>query len=253
MPVDRSTGIYWETHGRGPGLFVGLPLMASHVEIFGPQAQAMIDAWRDGLADRYTLLLADYPGIGRSADHDPGAMTAQRVVGDLLSVADAAGFDRFAWAGYSWSGAVGLQIASRSDRLTALAIGGWPPREGPYDAILAASRARIGHVPDSARVILRSDDQYRQWAAFYASLADWDEADALAAIACPRLLYFGSQGDLVEAGHPVPVASRCRAHRAALESEGWEVHEIAGFGHDVIGQSDLIVAMLRDFLQRSLA
>ena len=35
----------------------------------------------------------------------------------LLGVADAAGLSRFAFWGYSWGGNVGLQLASRTDRL----------------------------------------------------------------------------------------------------------------------------------------
>jgi len=251
MPTT-SDGIYWEADGSGPPVFVGLPLMASHAPIFGPAGQPMYDAWVGSLTERFTVLLADYPGIGRSADHDPATMTAARVVADLLRVADAAGFDRFAWAGYSWSGAVGLQLATRSDRLTALAIGGWPPLDAPYAAILAASRDRIGQVPDHARVILRSDDQYRQWSAFYESVLDWPERTAVEAIRAPALLYFGADGDLVEAGHPVPIASRCRAGRPRLEALGWQVHEIPGFGHDVIGQSAIVVPMIGSFLESAL-
>jgi pimeloyl-ACP methyl ester carboxylesterase len=248
MPRDPNTGIYYEVHGKGPPVFIGLPLMASHVEIFGAAAQPMLDAWLDALTPHFTVLLADYPGIGRSNDHDPLTMTADRVVADLLSVADAAGIKRFAWAGYSWSGAVGFQLATRSDRVSALAIGGWPALGAPYAAIHAASVARIGNVPESAMAILRKPDQYRQWSAFYTSLLDWPEAEAIAKISCPKLLYFGNEGDLVEAGHCVPIASACRASRSRLEAQGWQVKELIGFGHDVIGQSGLVVPLVRDFL-----
>jgi pimeloyl-ACP methyl ester carboxylesterase len=141
MPFTPDSGIWYETHGSGPAVFVGLPLMASQSEIFGPAAQPMLDAWLDALTPRFTVLLADYPGIGRSKDCDPSTMTASRVVADLLGVADAAGIGRFAWAGYSWSGAVGLQLAARSDRVSALASGGWPALGAPYAAIHAASDA----------------------------------------------------------------------------------------------------------------
>jgi pimeloyl-ACP methyl ester carboxylesterase len=249
MPHDPATGIYWETHGAGPTVFVGLPLMASHVEVFGEAARPMLEAWLAALAPNHTVLLADYPGIGRSADHDPSTMTADRVVGDLLSVASAAGVERFAWTGYSWSAAVGLQLATRSDRVSALAIGGWPPLAAPYDGIRAASHARIGRVPNHARVMLRNDAQYRQWASFYASLIGWDEAAEVGALDIPALLYFGAQGNLVEEGFDVPIASRCREQRARLERLGWQVCEIAGFGHDVIGQTDLVLPPLAAFLE----
>ncbi len=251
MPVDPKSGVFYALHGDGPPLLVGLPLMASHVEIFGPDSAAMRDAYLDGLAG-YRVLLVDYPSIGRSADIPPEALTADQVCADLLSVADAAGFDRFAYLGYSWSGAVGLQLADRSDRLTALAIGGWPPLDAPYAAIWAAARARIGHVEPSAMAILRNADQYRQWSTFYSSIADWDEAAAVARIACPCMVFYGGDGDLVEAGQPVPIASAIRGNRQRLEAMGWRVHEIPGHGHPVIGHPDLVVPPLRDFLDTVL-
>jgi pimeloyl-ACP methyl ester carboxylesterase len=39
-------------------------------------------------------------------------------------VADAAGFERFAWLGYSWGGVMVLQLAWRSNRLSTLICGG---------------------------------------------------------------------------------------------------------------------------------
>jgi hypothetical protein len=102
-------------------------------------------------------------------------------------------------------------------------------------------------------VILRDPGQYRQWSTFYASLLDWPEAEAVAKISCPKLLYFGTDGDLIEAGYPVPIASSCRDNRSRLEAQGWQVEEIAGFGHEVIGQSELAVPLVSDFLTGALS
>jgi pimeloyl-ACP methyl ester carboxylesterase len=63
------------------------------------------------------------------------------ILGDLLAVADAAGADRFAYYGYSWLALAGLQLAVRTDRLTALVMGGFPPLEGPYAQMLQVSIA----------------------------------------------------------------------------------------------------------------
>lgn len=253
MPFDAASGVYFELVGNGHPLMIGLPLMASHAEIFGEGANALRSGYLDRLTDRYRVCMIDYPSIGQSGDIAPEALTADRVCADLLGVATAAGFDRFAFFGYSWSGAVGLQLAARSDRLSALAIGGWPPLDAPYAAIHAAARARIGEVPPSAMTILRSPDQYRQWDTFYASIAGWDEAAAVAAMRMPRFVVFGADGDLIEAGNPVPIASAIRAHRDSLSEDGWEVHEIPGYGHDVIGQPHLIAPLLRAFLDRYLS
>jgi hypothetical protein len=59
---------------------------------------------------------------------------------------------------------------------------------------------------------------------------------------------FGSEGDLVEAGIPVPIASCIRAHRGTLEALGWRVHEIAGHGHALCMLPEVAVPPVRAFL-----
>lgn len=253
MPLDPRTGVHWELHGSGTPLLIGLPLMASHTEIFGAEAEPMRRGYLDRLVDRYAVLLVDYPSIGASRDIAPEDLTAERVVSDLLGVASAAGFDRFAYWGYSWGGAVGLQLAHRTDRLSALVVGGWPPLGAPYAALLEATRRKQANPEPSSLKVLRSVAQYRQWETYYASMRNWDEAASVARIACPKLAMFGAEGDLVEAGVPVPIASTIRGRRAELEAQGWEVVEIAGHGHAVTVLPELVVPPVRRFLDRALA
>ena len=248
MPLDPHTGVHYELHGEGRALLVGLPLMASHVEIFGTEMEGVLRGYLDRLTDRYCVLLVDYPSIGKSGDIAPADLTADRVCADLLGVASAAGFDRFAYWGYSWSGAVGLQLAHRSDRLSALVVGGWPPLDAPYAGILEATRRKQADPEPSSLKVLRSTAQYRQWETYYASMLDWDEAASVARIACPKMTIFGGDGDLVEAGIAVPIASTIRAHRGELEAQGWEVVEIAGHGHGVTMRPELVVPPVRRFL-----
>jgi pimeloyl-ACP methyl ester carboxylesterase len=248
MPLDPATGVFYELHGQGKPLMITLPLMASHTELFGAESAAMLASYLDRLTDRYRVLLMDYPSIGGSRDIAPHELTADRVCADLLGVASAAGFDRFAYWGYSWSGAVGLQLASRTERLTALVIGGWPPLDGPYDDILAAARRKLPNPEPSSMKVLRSAAQYAQWIHFYESLRGWNEREAVARIACPRLVYFGEQGDLVEAGIPVTIASNIRRNRATLELQGWTVHEVAGADHSGAALPDAVVPLVQRFL-----
>jgi pimeloyl-ACP methyl ester carboxylesterase len=253
MPIDPHSGVFYELHGEGAPLMLTLPLMASHTKIFGAQAGAVKEAYLAALSERYRVLLLDYPSIGASRDIPPDQLTAERVCSDLLSVATAAGFERFAYCGYSWSAAVGLQLAARSNRLTALAIGGWPPLGAPYAEILAVSRAKIGKVDPGAMVILRNADQYRQWSTFYASIVGhWDEAAAVGALDLPKLIYFGGDGDLVEAGIDVKIASLIRANRKALESQGWLVRAFPGHGHDLAMEAAIVAPVIRAFLDRAL-
>ncbi|OYU77908.1 MAG: hypothetical protein CFE45_30145, partial [Burkholderiales bacterium PBB5] len=159
---------------------------------------------------------------------------------------------RFAYWGYSWGAAVGLQLAARTDRLMALVLGGWPPLGAPYAGILQATRQQQPAPAPSSLKVLRSKDQYRQWEAYYSSMLCWPEAESVARIACPKLLYFGGDGDLVEAGIPIRIASLIRERRTALEQLGWEVHEFAGQGHGVCMTPELVVPPVRVFLDRVL-
>lgn len=252
MPLDPASGVFYELQGQGTPLLVGLPLFASFTQIFGSELQPVLDGYLDRLTDRYRVLRVDYPSIGGSRDIAPEDLTADRVCADLLAVASAAGFDRFAYWGYSWGAAVGLQLAARTDRLSALVLGGWPPLGAPYDDLLRATRLKQADPEPSSMKVLRSKDQYRQWEAFYASLQGWPEAESVARIACPKLLYFGADGDLVEAGIPVRIASIIREHRATLEAQGWLVHELPGQGHGVCMVPELVVPPVRAFLDRTL-
>ncbi len=252
MPLDAATGVYFEVHGQGEPLLIGLPLMASYVEIFGDELAPVQRGYLAGLTDRYRVLLVDYPAIGRSDDIAPEDLTADRVCADLLGVATAAGFDRFAYWGYSWGGAVGLQLATRTERLTALVVGGWPPLAAPYSGILEATRLKQANPDPSSLRVLRNAAQYRQWEAYYASMIEWDEAASVTRLSMPRLVLFGGEGDLVEAGIPIPIASTIRAHRRQLESQGWEVVELAGHGHEVTLRPDLVVPPVRRFLDAAL-
>ncbi len=143
-PGALGTPIYFEVHGqpRGPNVFLANPVLASGV---APYTELILENKRgfiDRLGDRYRLLIADYPyGAGRTGPAKSAEpMTVERVCGDYLALADAAGMKRFAAAGYSWGGNSVLQLATRSRRVTAVAVGGWPAIGGPYLEMLELSR-----------------------------------------------------------------------------------------------------------------
>lgn len=255
MPLDPATGVFFALHGPPDGrpLMVTLPLMASFGEIFGRELAPVLHGYLDRLTDRYRVLLVDYPSIGGSRDIAPQDLTADRVCADLLGVATAAGFTRFAYWGYSWGGNAGLQLATRIDRLNALVVGGWPALGAPYASLLAAARRKRPNPEPSSLKVLRSPAQYAQWVHYGESLEGWSEHEAVARIACPRLNVFGADGDLVEAGIGVPIASAIRQHRGALQALGWRVHEIPGHGHALCLQPEVAVPPVRAFLDEVLA
>jgi pimeloyl-ACP methyl ester carboxylesterase len=252
LPLDPKTNVYYEVHGSGEPLFLSFPIMPSQGDFMGRWGEALLLGFLERLRDRYAVLIADYPSIGKSGAIAPEDLTAARVSRDLLGVAAAAGFDRFALWAYSWGAAAALQVAARTDRLTALAIGGWPVLDAPYAEILRASRSNIGNVPASSLAVLRSADQYRQWATFYASLEGWDERAAAARIRVPRLAYFGEQGDTDSGDVLLPIASICRAGRQAAEVLGWEIVEIPGQEHAGGLDPAVVVPVVRPFLDRAL-
>lgn len=252
MPLDPATGVHYEVQGQGRPLLIGLPLMASCHDIFGAGFDATLHGYLDGLTERYRVLRVDYPSIGGSRSMPPEALTPDRVCADLLGVATAAGFDRFTYWGYSWGGAVGLQLATRSDRLDALVVGGWPPLGAPYADLLEATCRKQADPDPSSMKVLRSKDQYRQWETWNRSLLTWPEAEQVARIGCPKMVFFGEEGDLVEAGIPVRIASLIRAHRDTLQAQGWRVLEVAGQGHGVCMQPERFVPHVRAFLDEVL-
>ncbi|MCZ8112859.1 MAG: alpha/beta fold hydrolase [Betaproteobacteria bacterium] len=255
MPLDPRTGVFFALHGpeHGRPLMITLPLMASFGEIFGAELAPVLTGYLERLTDRYRVLLLDYPSIGRSRDIVPGALTADRVCADLLGVADAAGCERFAYWGYSWGGNVGLQLATRTGRLTALVVGGWPALGAPYAELLQAAQRKLPNPEPSSLKVLRSPAQYAQWIHYGQSIAAWPERESVSRIACPRMNVFGGEGDLVEAGIAVSIATRIRAHRTELEAMGWRVHEMAGHGHGACLQPEVVVPPVRGFLDEVLA
>ncbi|HJU03158.1 MAG TPA: hypothetical protein VJ966_18330, partial [Actinomycetes bacterium] len=141
---DDST-IPVEVDGHGPTVL--LPVNPRPVE--GPEAEelrrwgvdpALGRSLIDGLSDAFRVVAFDYEGHVLQVPK-PDTLTPANVAADLLAVADAAGADRFAWYGYSWRAVCGLQLAVRTDRLTALAMGGYPPLDGPYAEMLTVTRA----------------------------------------------------------------------------------------------------------------
>ena len=248
MPIDQKSGVYYEVHGDGEPLFLSFPVMATHAEIFGEAAGGVLRAYLEQLTDRFSVLLVDYPSIGRSADIAPDQLTADKVCADLFSVMDAAGFHRCIYWGYSWGAAVGLQLVYRADRFTALALGGWPPLGAQYDAALRASLEQINNPPAAVQVVLRSAAQYAQWSTFYASVQDWPEAEVAATVSCPRLAFVGAEGDTDAGSEDILNATILKANRTKLESLGWDVAIIDGAGHDVALKPNVLVPVVRAFL-----
>ncbi len=259
--------------GEGPAIL--LPARTTVME--GEEAEK-IRAWgadpnlghalAEGLAAAgYRVLAADYEGH-LSAHPQPRTLTARGLATDLLAIADAAGADRFAYYGYSWLALAGLQLAVRTDRLTALAMGGFPPLGGPYDAMLAvtwatheAAIAGVGAAPvpeaepgdwDSAGVAL-TPEQTQQYVTLYESLRGFDERTPLTV---PRLAFAGAADEIVYGprwgGVTVPIGPSLARHRDELVASGWTVEVVPGGDHLSAMQAVVVLPILTGWLPSAL-
>jgi len=258
-----------EVSGTGPNLL--LPVNPHPAE--GPQADEMRKWGADpalghslvnGLNDSYRTIAFDYDTHNLSHPK-PDTLTPDNVVRDVLAIADAAGADRFAYYGYSWLGMIGRQLAIRSDRLSALIMGGFPPIDGPYvellpffEAVHAQSGAQLeeGETNDPKDVdnlkVTLSKDTTRQFVTLFQALQAFDDEAVQSQIKCPRLCFVGSQDEIdygkewgdVHVSLAAPIINR----RAELEQLGWDVRVLEGLDHAQAMQASQVVPIIRSCL-----
>nr|HET6903186.1 alpha/beta hydrolase [Ktedonobacteraceae bacterium] len=266
---DGST-IEIEVAGSGPTLL----LPVNPQPVVGPQAEQMRQYGTDpalgqslikGLSDAFRVVAFDYEGQCLRIPK-PETLTPANTANDLLAVADAAGADRFAYYGYSWLALIGLQLAIRTDRLSALIMGGFPPLNGPYEEMLhvtiATDEMARGTRPmppaDESEWsdVSLSRDQTRQFVTLYQALQEFDDRAAQAQITCPRLCFVGSKDEIqyskswgnVQVSLAGPVV-RGQAHLSAF---GWDVRVLDGLDHIQAMQATQVVPILRSWLASQL-
>lgn len=235
--------LYYEVRGtQGPFLFLGPAIGESASQ---PRWLRLNRGYAADLSRDYRVILLDQMrGSGRSEARHPPLYTPTVCASDLLAVADAAGARRFAWCGFSWGAVIGLQLALRSDRVTALLCGGWPVLDGHYDWCLGAARAMATRAP--MRWIRPLRESGERLAQYYGVLAQWsaeDQRRQVAALECPRLLFIGEQD---RAGHGL--ADTVRKTQPELEALGWRVTWLPGAGHTVSRHAQRILPVIRGLL-----
>jgi pimeloyl-ACP methyl ester carboxylesterase len=276
---DQST-IAVEVHGDGPTVL----LAVNPQPVTGPQGEelrrwgtdpALGRTLVDGLADAFRVVAFDYEGHVLAVPK-PDTLTPVNLAADLLAVADAAGADRFAYYGYSFLAVAGLQLAVRTDRLTALAMGGYPPMDGPYEQMLqvttathqmaVANAASPPPQPPSADPadevdwsqvqVTLSEAQTRQFVTLYQALQGFDDRAAQARLRCPRLCFVGSADEIAYdqrwGGVQVSIAGPVLDRRTELEALGWQVHVLEGLDHTQAMQAAQVLPILRPWLAACL-
>jgi pimeloyl-ACP methyl ester carboxylesterase len=219
----------------------------------------------DGLTGAFRVVAFDYEGHVLAVPK-PDTLTAANVVADVLAVADATQSEQFAFYGYSWTALSGLQLAARTDRVTALAMGGWPPLGAPYAGMLkvtTAAHALAVHPPAEPQQTGNAwaDAEFtlsaaatRQFVTLYAGLQDFDERID---VGCPRLCIMGGADSITYderwGGTTIDLTQPVRDHRPELEAAGWEVHILEGLDHMGAMQAEQVVPLLKPFLGRALS
>jgi pimeloyl-ACP methyl ester carboxylesterase len=266
---DGST-IEIEVHGAGPTLL----LPVNPQPVIGPQAEQMRKYGADpalgqalikGLSDAFRIVAFDYEGQCLRRPK-PDTLTPANTANDLLAVADAAEADRFAYYGYSWLAMVGLQLAIRTDRLSALVMGGFPPLNGPYEEMLRVTTATY-EMASGTRPMPPADesewsdfslskDQTRQFVTLYQALQGFDDRAAQAQLTCPRLCFVGSKDEIQYSkswGNVyVSLADPIVRGQAQLSELGWDVRVLDGLDHIQAMQAKQVVPILRSWLATTL-
>ncbi|MCX2748816.1 alpha/beta hydrolase [Arthrobacter sp. MI7-26] len=224
----------------------------------------------NGLARTNRVVVADYEGH-RMAHPAPDTLTPGNVSADFLAIADAADARTFAYYGYSWLALCGLQLAIRTNRLWALAMGGYPPRDGPYESMLAVTRAAhsmakqsANQVPSPATAaepgdwdavpVQTNEAQTRQFVTLYEALQDFDDSSDAVPRDLPRLAFAGADDRIdygpawgnvhVEIGEPLAL------HKQALIEAGWDVQVLPGLDHISAMHSSVVLPILTDWLRK---
>ena len=255
MPFLHRDGvrIWWRSDGdpQRPALLLANSL--------GTDA-ALWDPVLPQLVDRFRVIRYDMRGHGAS-DASPGEYTMELLARDALAVADAAGADRFSFAGISIGGMVGQWLgAHASQRLDKLVLSNTSPRM-PADvwaaridavrkggtaaiadavlarwftpAFLAKQRPRVA----TARSTLVAADA-QGYIGCCTAIRDMDQTSTAASIRVPTLVIVGSHDLATPKAHgealarAIPSAQLVEldvAHIPVIEAPGAFANALLGF------------------------
>lgn len=265
--------------GEGPAL-----LLPVRLEPYGTVEAETMRRWGGdpdvglalvrGLSGTNRVIAADYEGH-RMAHPAADTLTPDHLAADLLAIADAAGAHAFGYYGYSWLALSGLQLALRTDRLRALAMGGFPPVDGPYQSMLAVTRAAhamsqasSNPAPDQSAVpvadaepgdwdhvsVQTTESQTRQFVTLYEALQGFDDFAADVPPELPRLAFAGAEDQIDYSaqwgGVRVRIGEPLAQHQAALIAAGWDVQVLPGLDHLSAMHSSVVLPILTGWLQK---
>lgn len=206
MPFADHDGIRlrYTTEGEGP------PILMHHI------GMSRLEDWYalgyvEQLAKDFRLLLFDARGHGESdKPTSPEAFGAEQMVGDVVTVLDAAGIDSAHYFGYSMGAKVGWAAASIApDRFDSWIIGGADPYASDQSAqrmidllrkrdmeVVADALSETFTIPDFyRRTLLQNDPEVLE--AYFGS--SWPDLGGVTSeIDAPTLLFVGENDAVVD-------------------------------------------------------
>ena len=159
----------------------------------------------------------------------------------------------FAYAGFSWGCVTGLQLALRTDRLTALVCGGFPVMDGVYEDMLETTRTMTEGTGTLYGLVYDSPENGRQFLTYYEGLQSFDDRAIQGALDIPRLNWVGDQDVPTLNGKPLThMGEVIIRNRAELEAAGWDVRILPGRNHLDAAAPDVHIPVIDEWLSEVL-
>lgn len=210
------------------------------------------------LSETFQVVTIDLRGNGESGmpDHER-AYTIERLLEDVLAVADACGAEKFALWGFSYGANVGRYLAARSGRVTRFVMGGIPfgsATPGTWGRSIRETVEKWAPILSAQRegtldlATLSKEDQENlaevhlsRWIAVFQGMVSWPDV-APADLLCPTLLLVGSDSE----AYQTFISDEMEGIKAA----GVQVQVFDGLTHmDEFSAIDLVLPVAQSFLQ----
>jgi pimeloyl-ACP methyl ester carboxylesterase len=190
--------------------------------------------WLAALQQHYRVITLDMRGRGESDQPSaPEAYHVERLIDDVLAVADACEVDRFFLIAHSWGGSAGLHLVARSTRVRRAVIAGtsFGPifTEGSineYQTFLKQlaklqAEGRLKEVAEPNRTFATTAN-FEILLASNAGLRNWPGVEPHE-LRCPTLVYAGAVAD--------KIADELRQYQPTIEAAGVQLVLFEGLDH----------------------
>lgn len=246
-----GTRIAYERSGAGPALVL--------LHGGGNRRRVWHEAgYIERLQDTFTVIAPDLRGHGESGlPSEPSDYTTDKMIQDVLAVADACGVERFTIWGFSFGGKVGRYVATHSERVAKIILMGtpmgsfissefrqymadfcvhWPP-------ILQAQSAGVLDLnslsQDDRELLERSNVPAMM--AWGQAMLNWPTVEP-ANFRCPVLWLVGSEDRVA--------MTTVREYEQSLAGSTVQLHIVAGLGHgQVFDEIDKVFDTMLAFTQ----